>query len=466
MTLIAVHAVVDIPLNAVVVPVCLRLRMAICTLEHRVIIGIRMAGSAYTVRSAMVDRERRVLRVIKCRVQPIRGAMAVLARRREKLRLRFMSRVRRVVVVGLVAADAGRRQICVVVVDVAVRADARWNRVRSGQWERRFVVIEGRIRPLNRVMTELASGREARVRDGTLRVVEIGLVAGYAQVAVQIVVIVDVAVGARPGRNRMRTRQREAGLRVIELSIHPLNGVVTLLAGGGETCMWHGTLRVVVIGLVARNARGIRDVVVIVDVAVSARPGRDRVRARQRKAGLRVIELSIHPLNGVVTLLAGGRETGVRHRTLRVVVIGLMARNARSVRDVVVVVDVAVGARPRRDRVRARQRKAGLRVIELAVRPLDRVMALLAGSREAGVRHRAFCVVVIGLVARDASGVRDVVVVVDVAIGALPRGHGMRPGKREGGLGVIEIRRLPRRSRVTKFATLRKLSRHVVRILR
>ena len=126
---VAVHAVVHIPVDALVVPVRLRFRMAIGALENRVVIRIRVARRTHSIRVAMVDRERRVLRVIERRVQPVRGAMTVLARRREELRLRCMPRIRRVVVVGLVAADAGSRQRGVVVVDVAVHAGARRNRV-------------------------------------------------------------------------------------------------------------------------------------------------------------------------------------------------------------------------------------------------------------------------------------------------------------------------------------------------
>ena len=100
--------------------------------------------------------------------------------------------------------------------------------------------------------------------------------------------------------------------------------------------------------------------------------------------------------------LAGRREARVRHRTFRIVEIGLVARNAERAVQVVVIVDVAVGARPRRNRMGTRQREAGLRVIELAIRPLDCVMTLLAGRREARVRHRTFRVVVVGLVATDA----------------------------------------------------------------
>ena len=151
----------------------------------------------------------------------------------------------------------------------------------------------------------------------------------------------------------MGTRQGEAGLRVIELAIRPLDGVMALFAGGWEAGMRHGRLRIVVIGLVARNASGVGDVVVVVDVAVGARPWRDGMGTRQRPAGLRVIELAIGPLDCVMALFAGGREAGMRHGSLRIVVIGLMARNASSVRDVVVVVDVAVGARPWRHGVRS-----------------------------------------------------------------------------------------------------------------
>src|SRR5271157_4374756 len=103
--------------------------MAIGALENRVVIRIRVACRTHSIRVAMVDRERRVLSVIERRVQPVGGAMTVLARRREELRLRGMPRIRRVVVVGLVAADAGSRQRGVVVVDMAVDARPWWNRV-------------------------------------------------------------------------------------------------------------------------------------------------------------------------------------------------------------------------------------------------------------------------------------------------------------------------------------------------
>lgn len=58
--------------------------------------------------------------MIKRRTRPCAGGVTGLARGREKLRLRGVARVRCVVVIGLVTADAGRRQRRVVAVDMAV----------------------------------------------------------------------------------------------------------------------------------------------------------------------------------------------------------------------------------------------------------------------------------------------------------------------------------------------------------
>ena len=64
-------------------------------------------------------------------------------------------------------------------------------------------------------------------------------------------------------------------------------------------------------------------------------------------------------------------------------------------------------------------------MIELAIRPLHRVMALLAGGREARVRYRTGRAGEIFLMARNASRVCDVEVVVDVAIRAGAGRHGV-----------------------------------------
>ena len=171
-----------------------------------------MAGRTHSIRVAVVDRELRVLRVIERRIQPARSGVASLASRWEKLRLRGMPWIRRVVVVGLVAANASGRKRGVVVVNVAVGANARWHGVHSGQWECSVVVIKGCVGPLHRVMAELAGRRESRVRNRTFSIIEICLVACNAERAVQIVVVVDVAIRASPWRDCVGTSQREAGL--------------------------------------------------------------------------------------------------------------------------------------------------------------------------------------------------------------------------------------------------------------
>ncbi len=57
---------------------------------------------------------------------------------------------------------------------------------------------------------------------------------------------------------------------VIELAVGPLDGVVALSQVVGKPVCGTGVCRVVVVGLVARDASRDRDVVVVVDVAVGA----------------------------------------------------------------------------------------------------------------------------------------------------------------------------------------------------
>ena len=164
-----------------------------------------MARRAHAVGVAMVNRELRVLRVVERRVQPVASAVAVLARRREELRLRRMSRIGRAVVIRLVTANARRWKRLVVIVDVAVGASPRRYHVRSGQWERRVVVIECCVRPVDRVVAELTGGREAGMGHRAVRVLEIRLMARNAQRAVQVVVVINMAVGASPRRHGVRS---------------------------------------------------------------------------------------------------------------------------------------------------------------------------------------------------------------------------------------------------------------------
>ena len=106
-------------------------------------------------------------------------------------------------------------------------------------------------------------------------------------------------------------------------------------------------------------------------------------------------------------------------------------------------------------------------MIELAIGPGDGIVAIRTGGGKLGTQviDRRFGVVVIGLVTGDALRVCNVVVVVDVAIGALPRRHGMRAGEREARLGMIELSGLPGSGRVADLARLSKSLLRVIRIL-
>lgn len=137
-----------------------------------------MARLADIVRVPVSGGELRVLRVVEGRIRPRSRVVAVLASCREKLRLRRVSRVGSLVIVGLVATDASGRQSCVVIVDVAIGALSRRRLMRSRQREGRIVVIERRVGPHRRVVAQLASRREASRRmRGTIGLRIVGLMA-------------------------------------------------------------------------------------------------------------------------------------------------------------------------------------------------------------------------------------------------------------------------------------------------
>ena len=54
--------------------------------------------------------------------------------------------------------------------------------------------------------------------------------AGDTGCAGQIVIIVDVTIGAGARWNRVQAGQREPGAAVVERCVHPVRGVVTLVA--------------------------------------------------------------------------------------------------------------------------------------------------------------------------------------------------------------------------------------------
>ena len=114
MALVAIHAVVNIPahvgvaeLGSVVIAVATR------ALEDRVVVSIRVASRADSIRVAVIGWKPRI---VECRTSPRRGGMARSTGRRESCRRVIW--VRCVLVVGLMASVTIGRQSRVVVVYV------------------------------------------------------------------------------------------------------------------------------------------------------------------------------------------------------------------------------------------------------------------------------------------------------------------------------------------------------------
>ena len=99
--------------------------------------------------------------VVEFAVGPEHGVMATRARRRE-MRGHVVHRAECRVVVGLMAAHAGRGGDVVVVIDVTVGTLARRHGMRTAQREPGGAVVEGCIQPTGGAVTLLAGLREVR----------------------------------------------------------------------------------------------------------------------------------------------------------------------------------------------------------------------------------------------------------------------------------------------------------------
>ena len=144
-----------------------------------------------------------------------------------------------------------------------------------------------------------------------------------------------------------------------------------------------GIRRSLVILQMAGDARCAREVVIIIDVAIGALPGRDRVHARQRKVGRVVVKRRVRPRCGVVALIASLRKTS--GHVIRIggsLIVLEVAAHASRAGQVVIVVDVAIGAHARRHRMASSQRKSNRVVVESRVQPGVRPVAEAARRGE------------------------------------------------------------------------------------
>ncbi len=208
MTLVAVDAVVDVSPDALMLLVGVRLGVAVGAGKYCVIVWVGVTGRAHAISAPMAHRE---VGVIPVRRDPRGCVVAGRAGRRESRRR--VVRIGRACVISLVAGIAVRRQGGVVVVNVATGAGNGYMCSRQREW--RVVVIEAGRNPGRRVVANIALLREAdrnviRV-GGALEIFE---VAAHACGAREVIVVVNMARGARS--RRMRSRQRETRSCVIE----------------------------------------------------------------------------------------------------------------------------------------------------------------------------------------------------------------------------------------------------------
>jgi len=240
------------------------------------------------------QREHRVM--VKRRVRPGDRGMAESAIGREACRH----------VIGIggageilgVAGIAVKRNRCVVVVDVALRA--RHGNVGTGEGELGRVVIETRSGPVGGAVARFTGRRESsgRVRRG-VGVVVIDLVAPNAIGRQRRVVVVDMASGA--GHGDVRPGQRKLGCVVIEGRAGPVRSAVAGLTCGCEADRrMRRRVGVVEIGLMAAYAGCGERPVVSAGAGVAQRALHGGVKPCQRERRGVVIERGGGPTSGRV----------------------------------------------------------------------------------------------------------------------------------------------------------------------
>jgi len=255
-------------------------------------------------------------------------------------------------------------------------------------------------------MARLASLRDARshvVRiRGALEILQVAIDASRVR-ACQVVVVIDVALRALHGG--MGASQRESSRGVIKRSLRPRSGVVALLTSLRESRGHVVRVRrgLEIFQMAADTSRvRIRQVVVVVDVALRARHG--RVSAGQRESCRGMVKRSLCPRSRVVALLTSCRETGLNVIRIRgAVEVFDMARSAIGRRADKLTIDVALRAGHADVRALQREFREGV-VIEGRWIPRRGIVASLAGGRESRLRvRRIIGLVEVGHVTADAS---------------------------------------------------------------
>ena len=414
-----------------------------------------MTGGTNAVGTAVIQREERV---IECGSCPRRCRVAGGASRREPSSL--VVRIRGGHILRLVTRVAIHRNRRVVVVQVAI--GARNRSVRTRQRERSIVVVERGIGPNRRVVAEVARLRETcRHVAGIIGCVEIVQVAVHAGRAGDVVIAVDVALGAL--QRGVGAGKRKARRRMIKGSSGPGCRAVAYRAIGREAgSRVSRIICVLEISEVTRHAGCAGQIVIVVNVALGTR--HRGVRAGQWESRRRVIETRRLPRRGVMATLAGLRESLLHvvrvRRTLEILQVASYAGRAG---QIVIVVNVALGTR--HSRMRAGQRKSRGGVIKGCSRPGNRVVTLLAGLGKAAadvIRVRR--PLEIFQVTRNAGRIRAGQVVIAIHVALIAGDSRVGAGQREASRSVIELGVEPRIHSVALLAGGRELGGDVIRI--
>ena len=175
-------------------------------------------------------------------------------------------------------------------------------------------------------------------------------------------------------------------------------------------------------------------------MAIGADARRHGVQSGERETGAGMVKSRVHPVGGVVTRIARLREIrGDVIRIGRALIVLEMAAHTRRAIQAVVVVDVAVGPGARWHGVHSGEREARTVVVERRIGPRAGVVALITGLRE--IRGDVIGIgrtLIVLEVAGHARGTVQAVIVVDVAITASARWHGVHSSERKSGTAVIK----------------------------
>ena len=113
-----------------------------------------------------------------------------------------MTRIRSVLVVGLMTADTSCRKSGVIPVNVTIHTLPRRDRVGTRKWKSRIVMVESGVSPHTGVVTHFTLLRESGSHviwiRRSLKILEM---AGHASGTFELVVVVDMAVGTLSWRH-------------------------------------------------------------------------------------------------------------------------------------------------------------------------------------------------------------------------------------------------------------------------